>query len=423
MRRIRLTVSYDGTNYCGSQVQPNGVTVEEKLNESIRRLTGDASPVIFASRTDSGVHAMGNIAVFDTEMRMAADKFTFALNQRLPEDIRIRASEEVAPNWHPRKQNCTKTYLYRIYNHRIPDPLVRLYSQFCYYPLDIEKMRQAVRCLTGEHDFACFCSARSQAENTVRTIYGIELTEEKIGESRGAGTWNCGSGFGGSGSDEAGGGNVAGRLITMKISGSGFLYNMVRIIAGTLLQIGSGIRPVEDMEQILRSRERKQAGPVAGACGLTLLSIDYEKELQDFIEVENEDWSYVLDQRELKDWKRKKAAGQEALERTAAGQETLEQTESGQKRASVPAAYLTVCRCADSDYEALLTRLFHQNYRNGAACTFVRDLEAPERLAEGQKYGFYSIFAAVKGEQGVIPGAQETAAGDEKLDYVWKACE
>ena len=405
MRRIRLTVSYDGTNYCGSQVQPNGVTVEEKLNESIRRLTGDASPVIFASRTDSGVHAMGNIAVFDTEMRMAADKFTFALNQRLPEDIRLRASEEVSPDWHPRKQNCTKTYLYRIYNHRIPDPLVRLYSQFCYYPLDIEKMRQAVRCLTGEHDFACFCSARSQAENTVRTIYGIELTEEKTGEE-------------------------SGRLITMRISGSGFLYNMVRIIAGTLLQIGSGIRPAEDMEQILRSRERKQAGPVAGACGLTLLSIDYEKELQDFIEVENEDWSYVLDQRELKAWKKQEktsapAAEQEAVSTPAAEQEAVsEPAESGQKRALMPAAYLTVRRCAERDYEGLMTRLFHQNYRNGAACTFVRDLESPGRLAEGQKYGFYSIFPAGKGKRGgVVPGSQETAAENEKLDYLWKACE
>ena len=413
MRRIRLTVSYDGTNYCGSQVQPNGVTVEEKLNESIRRLTGDASPVIFASRTDSGVHAMGNIAVFDTEMRMAADKFTFALNQRLPEDIRIRASEEVAPDWHPRKQNCTKTYLYRIYNHRIPDPLVRLYSQFCYYPLDIEKMRQAVRCLTGEHDFACFCSARSQAENTVRTIYGIELTEEKIGGGIGTGDMRSASGACDAGSGEGsslGTGDGAGRLITMRISGSGFLYNMVRIIAGTLLQIGSGIRPVEDMEQILRSRERKQAGPVAGACGLTLLSIDYEKELQDFIEVENEDWSYVLDQREMKAWKKQEAE--------AVGRETL----------SSPAAYLTVRRCADRDYEGLLTRLFHQNYRNGAACTFVRDLEAPERLMEGQKHGFYSIFPAGAGVQEAALRSQKSAPEDEKqkdekLDYVWKACE
>ena len=191
----------------------------------------------------------------------------------------------------------------------------------------------------------------------------------------------------------------------MRISGSGFLYNMVRIIAGTLLQIGSGIRPAEDMEQILRSRERKQAGPVAGACGLTLLSIDYEKELQDFIEVENEDWSYILDQRELKAWKKQETEGQETLSGPA---------ESGQKLISVPSAYLTVRRCAERDYEGLLTRLFHQNYRNGAACTFVRDLEVTGRLAEGQKYGFYSIFPA---------GAQETAVENEKLVYIWKACE
>ena len=207
----------------------------------------------------------------------------------------------------------------------------------------------------------------------------------------------------------------------MKISGSGFLYNMVRIIAGTLLQIGSGIRPVEDMEKILRSRKRKQAGPVAGACGLTLLSIDYEKELQDFIEVENEDWSYVLDQRELKEWKRQKAAGQEALERTAAGQEAVSAPAAEHEMVSAPAAYLTVRRCAERDHEALLTRLFHQNYRNGAACTFVRDLEAPGRLAEGQKYGFYSIFPAEDGKRKSAAGAEELK--DEKINYVWKACE
>ncbi len=350
MRRIRLTVSYDGTNYCGSQVQPNGVTVEEKLNEAIQKLTGVLSPVIFASRTDSGVHAMGNVAVFDTEMRMAADKFTFALNQRLPEDIRIRGSEEVPADWHPRKQNCRKTYLYRIYNHVIPDPLLRLYSQFSYYELDTGKMRRAVECLRGEHDFACFCSARSQAENTVRTIYGIGILEEAAASG--------------------------GKLITIKISGSGFLYNMVRIIAGTLLQIGSGIRPPEDMERILRSRDRKNAGPVAGACGLTLLSIEFEKELEDQISVSNEDWSYLLDQRELKDGKNLPGA---------------ETAGNGPASSAGPAAFLTIHRCGDRDHEELLTRLFHQNYRNGAACTMVRDLERPERLAAGQQYGFYVL--------------------------------
>ena len=152
-------------------------------------------------------------------------------------------------------------------------------------------------------------------------------------------------------------------------------------------------------------------GVAAGACGLTLLSIDYEKELQDFIEVENEDWSYVLDQRELKAWKK-----QEKTSAPAAEQEAV----------SEPAAYLTVRRCADRDYEGLLTRLFHQNYRNGAVCTFVRDLEAPERLMEGQKYGFYSIFPA--GVQEAALRSQKSAPEDEKqkdekLDYVWKACE
>lgn len=407
MRRIRLTVSYDGTNYCGSQVQPNGVTVEEKLNEAIRKLTGDASPVIFASRTDSGVHAMGNIAVFDTEMRMAADKFVFALNQRLPEDIRVQRSEEVSGDWHPRKQNCTKTYLYRIYNSRIPDPMLRLYSQFCYYDLDTRKMREAAGCLTGEHDFACFCSARSQAENTVRTIYGIEISEETVQRPGKAGVAEVSGEQAGLAAASANGAEPAGRMITIRISGSGFLYNMVRIIAGTLMQIGSGIRPADDMEKILRSRERKNAGPVAGACGLTLLSIRFEKELQDFIEVENEDWSYMLDQRELKN---AKTCGADAGEKEPAAEFT-----QGESLRAAPAAYLTLRRAADRDYEALLTRLLHQNYRNGASSTFVRDLEKPERLRAGQKYGFYTISE---------PGPEDPVREESAVrGMYWKASE
>lgn len=354
MRRIRLVVSYDGTAYSGSQIQPNGVTIEEKLNEAVTKLTGAASPVIFASRTDSGVHARGNVAVFDTEMRMAADKFTFALNDRLPADIRVRESDEVPLSWHPRKQNCVKTYEYRIFRSRVPDPLLRLYSHFCYYAVDVGRMRKAAACLVGEHDFASFCSARSQAVNTVRTVYEISVEAADVADTAQPAE---------AGRDPA----DAARLITIRITGSGFLYNMVRIIAGTLLQIGTGIRPVEDMERILRARDRAAAGPVAGACGLTLVSIRFQEELEDSISVENEDWSYVLDQRELKNRK------------------------DGE---SVEAAYLTVNRCGDRDFPELLSRLFHQNYRNGAACTYVRDLERPERLAAGQKYGFYTLEAA-----------------------------
>lgn len=332
MRRIRLKVSYDGTGYCGSQIQPNGVTVEEKLNEAVCRLTGKESPVIFASRTDAGVHARGNVCVFDTEMRMAADKFVFALNQRLPEDIRIQASDEVPEDWHPRKQNCIKTYEYRIFASKIPDPLMRLYSHFCYYALDIEKMRKAAAALIGEHDFQSFCSARSQAENTVRTILSADINEAPAGET--------------------------GKMITLRITGTGFLYNMIRIIAGTLLQIGTGIRPVEDMAEIIRKRDRQAAGPVASAAGLTLVSIDFQPLVSPFISGENEDWSYVLDQR------RTEAEG---------------------------ISCLTVHRCREADYASLLERVIHAAHRNSARVTLVRDEEQPERLSEGQRYGFYIL--------------------------------
>ena len=203
MRRILLVVAYDGTNYCGWQLQPNGVTIEEVLNQTLTALLKEPVQVTGASRTDSGVHAMGNVAVFDTKSRIPGDKFCFALNQRLPDDIRIQSSREVPLTFHPRKANCVKTYEYRILNRKIDMPLQRLYSHFCYFKLDVDKMRQAAAYLVGEHDFKSFCTARSQAEETVRTIYSLDLQKD-------------------------------GDMLTLRISGSGFLYNMVRIIAGTL---------------------------------------------------------------------------------------------------------------------------------------------------------------------------------------------
>lgn len=363
MRRIRLKVSYDGTDYCGSQLQPNGVTIEEKLNAAVQKLTGQSAQVIFASRTDAGVHALGNIAVFDTEMKMDAGKFAFALNQRLPEDIRVRASDEVALHWHPRKQNCIKSYEYRIFNSRIPNPLVRRYAQFCYYALDAEVMREAAQALVGEYDFAAFCSSGSSAENTVRRIYSAEI-EEKIlpaGEWEREKTEESGQRKG-----EETRSFPLDRIITIRLRGSGFLYNMVRIIAGTLIEIGSGRRPAADMQRILRSRDRREGGPVAAACGLTLCSIQFMPALLPLIEVENEDWSYSLDQ-----------------SMTA---------QNGESR-------LTIRRCNVRDYAALLTRLLHETHRNGAKFTLVRDLEKPERLKPEQRYGYYRLFA----EEGAFP--------------------
>ena len=239
LRRIRLTVAYDGTNYNGWQYQPNGTTIEEVLNEALSNLTGEKVRVAGASRTDAGVHALCNYAVFDTGMRMPASKFAYALNQRLPEDIRIRRSEEVCAGWHPRSAKSIKTYEYRILNEEFPNPLERLYAHFTYLSLDEEKMRQAAAFLVGEHDFKSFCSLHAQVETTVRTI--TELTVKRQGSR-----------------------------IVIRVSGTGFLYNMVRIIAGTLMEVGAGKYPPGRMREILEACDRSAAGPTAPARGLTL---------------------------------------------------------------------------------------------------------------------------------------------------------
>ena len=243
MKRVKLVVAYDGTNYHGWQVQDNGITIEEVLNRTISKLVQEDIKVIGASRTDAGVHACGNVAVFDTESRIPGDKFSFALNQRLPEDIRIQESCEVDADFHPRYADTVKTYEYNILNRRFEMPSKRLYAAFCYYPMDIERMNQAAAYLVGEHDFKSFCSAGAQVQTTVRTIYAVNVTKE----------------------DDM-----------VHITGNGFLYNMVRIIAGTLMQVGTGLMEPEQVKEILEARDRSKAGPTAVAKGLTLVEIRYE---------------------------------------------------------------------------------------------------------------------------------------------------
>lgn len=245
MKRIKLTIAYDGTNYCGWQVQPNGITIEEVINKALRKLTGEEITVIGASRTDSGVHAMGNVAVFDTDTTIPADRIAVALNQRLPEDIVIVKSEEVASDFHPRYCDCSKTYEYHIINTRIPNPTKRLTNYFVSYVLDIDKMRKAASYLVGEHDFVSFCNVRTDVENTVRCITELEILK-------------CG--------DE----------ITIRITGNGFLYNMVRIIVGTLIRVGRGFYEPEKVKEILEAKDRKAAGVTAPAHGLMLMEIEYK---------------------------------------------------------------------------------------------------------------------------------------------------
>ena len=244
MKRIKLTIAYDGTNYCGWQIQPNGITVEEVLNKALQKLTGEPIQVIGASRTDSGVHALGNVAVFDSETTIPPERIMMALNQRLPEDIVITRSEEVAPDFHPRYCDCTKTYEYHIINTRIPEPTKRLTNYFVSYELNLDHMREAASYLIGEHDFVSFCNVRTDVENTVRTITALDILQN-------------------------------GNEITIRITGNGFLYNMVRIIVGTLIRVGRGFYGPEKVKEILEAKDRKAAGVTAPAHGLMLKEIHY----------------------------------------------------------------------------------------------------------------------------------------------------
>lgn len=320
-RRILLRVAYDGTNYHGWQLQPNAATIEGELNRALCALTGEEIVVTGASRTDAGVHALGNVAVFDTTSRIPAEKFSYALNQRMPEDIVIQSSKQVADDFHPRHCDCRKTYEYDILNRTFPLPAYRNTAYFLYGTLNIEAMRRACQAFLGEHDFASFCAAGAQVQTTVRKIYSLEvecrpLTEAgtpvppasgeavnaadgKHGEqvqqvqSASGEMLNAAAGE----SDEqvqqaqpesgetaipaAGGANAgsADQLLTIRVKGNGFLYNMVRIIAGTLVEVGRGHIKPEEVAGIIAAKDRAKAGPTAPARGLRLVEIEYRNNL------------------------------------------------------------------------------------------------------------------------------------------------
>ena len=242
--RVLLRVAYDGTNYHGWQRQENAVTIESVLTEELSKVLQEDIELIGASRTDAGVHALGNVAVFDTNTTIPAEKICFAVNQGLPPDIRVVESEEVAADFHPRYAECVKTYEYMISNEKIYNPLNRLYSYGVYYPLDVEKMQAAAKHFIGEHDFAGFCSAGSQVKSTVRTIFDIQVES-------------------------------SGTEICIRVTGNGFLYNMVRILVGTLLKVNEGRLQVEDLDALIASKDRHRAGKTVSPCGLYLNKVFY----------------------------------------------------------------------------------------------------------------------------------------------------
>ena len=308
MRRIKLTIAYDGTNYCGFQLQPELPTIEGELNRALSELTHKTITVIGASRTDSGVHAYGNVAVFDTESSIPAEKFPFALISFLPPDIRVVGGEEVSPDWHPRKCDCIKTYEYVYSCGSIEDPKLRLYASCTRHTPDIDKMRQAAEYLIGEHDFTSFANPSSQllreGGSAVRTIYAIDIFSDAAGgmepgaragtdrvsevtQARSTPDAHTGASIGSNIRGDSGLSQCRTRLqrdeyrtqlnttVTIRISGNGFLYNMVRIIAGTLMNVGTGLWTPDRVREALKAHDRTKAGPTAEARGLTLTKIEY----------------------------------------------------------------------------------------------------------------------------------------------------
>lgn len=257
MRTIALLVSYDGTGYNGYQSQPEGNTIQDRLEHAIGILLGETVKIHGSGRTDAGVHALGQVVSFRTDSRIPIERWALALNARLPDDIVVRAAVEAPEAFHARHSAIGKTYRYTIDSSQFPDVFGRQYAFHHPTPLRFDAMRDALVHLIGEHDFTSFTSPHATVRHHVRTIYEARLVNEP----------------GGDGLTEDGRGKSC-----LYVSGNGFLYNMVRIIAGTLLQIGEGKRQPEDMARILAARDRSQAGPTAMPHGLTLMKVEYGPE-------------------------------------------------------------------------------------------------------------------------------------------------
>ncbi|MGL6173809.1 MAG: tRNA pseudouridine(38-40) synthase TruA [Cellulosilyticaceae bacterium] len=244
MKRIKFLVAYDGSAYHGFAKQKNAMTIQECLEKAIYNITKQEIEVIASGRTDTGVHAKGQCCIIDIETSIPVEKFGKALNSRLPQDIRIRDVEEVSDEFHPRFCVKRKTYRYQILTNEVNDPFLTKYVYFYPYTLDINKMRKAGEYILGTHDFKCFCSAGTSVKTTERTVYSLEIKE------------------------------IDG-MIQIDICGNGFLYNMVRIITGTLIEVGRGKIAPEYVEKIIASKDRGKAGPTAPPTGLMMLDIKY----------------------------------------------------------------------------------------------------------------------------------------------------
>ena len=245
VRTIKLVIEYDGTNYLGWQIQPNGQTIQGVIQDRLKRLTGESSQLIGSGRTDAGVHALGQVAHFKTESRMDANTFQRALNSLLPEDIVIRRAEEVEAEFHARRSARSKVYEYRILNRTTPPAIDRQYMWYVPQKLNLDEMKKATHSLVGEHDFSAFRSVGSSTRSSVRNILRADWKRGKEG------------------------------LLRFEIEATGFLKQMVRAIVGTLVEVGRGKIDAEGFREILESKDRRKAGPTAPAQGLFLKEVKY----------------------------------------------------------------------------------------------------------------------------------------------------
>ena len=262
-------LSYDGTNYVGWQIQPNGPSVQQTVEDAIRRLTGETVSLRAAGRTDSGVHAIGQVANFHTASAVPVRQFQSGLHNFLPDDIAVRRVDEVGEDFHATYRATRKHYRYVIHNSRIRHPFLGRYAWRVSRKLNVIAMQQAARELVGTYDFRCFESHFPNKASSVRTV-----SEAIVSERRECPMWNATGPLPGatrspSGIDE---------FIWLDFAADGFLYNMVRAMTGTLVNVGLGRWTPADVCRIINSRDRSQAGETAPPHGLYLLRVDYGAE-------------------------------------------------------------------------------------------------------------------------------------------------
>ncbi|MCH1641101.1 tRNA pseudouridine(38-40) synthase TruA [Paenibacillus timonensis] len=256
MRNLLMTVSYDGTNYFGFQTQPGGNTVQDHIEEAIRQLTGEQVKIHGSGRTDAGVHARQQPFHFHTASKIPVERWGLALNGRLPSDIRVLTAQEVPLTFHSRRSAKRKTYRYTINANRITDVFQRNYQLHHPGKLNVIAMQESLPYLLGTHDYTSFASRHSTKASHVRTLYDARIVVDSSANFPGI----TGQG-----------------ILHFYVTGSGFLQHMVRIIVGTLLEIGEGKRSPESMKAILEAKDRKAAGPTAESKGLMLWSVEYDE--------------------------------------------------------------------------------------------------------------------------------------------------